>query len=138
MDGGAIGWTVLSRRSAIVFLASAVWIFPAAAWSIRVVTTPGKLVPAAPDTRSYLEPAIRRSTVALRMLWLASILFVCEMAFCLTWIYRVGGLASLQNSPALSSSAAMIAAFAAFVVCHGRKKRAERDYFVGLVRELES
>jgi hypothetical protein len=137
MGGGAMVWAILSRLPEVALLASAVWIFLAAAWAIRVVTTRGNWSPSASDTRSYLELAVRRSTAALRMLRLVSLLFAGEMAFNLTWIYRVGGPRVFWNSPALNLSGAMTAAFLAFLVWHGRKKRAERDYFLALLRELD-
>jgi hypothetical protein len=143
VGGTATGWAAAQPRPEVVVAAAAAWVFLAMAWAIRVVGSRGVWTPAAIDTRSFLDLAIRRAQAALRMLRLSTVLFVCEMTFSLGWVHRESAAAVpfwrwlTVGSPAVYLAWGMTAAFAVGMFWYGRRKRRELAGFLKLRRELD-
>ena len=143
MGGGV---TLLALRSPaldMLVLAAATWLFIIVAWVISVGVNRGNWKPAALDTVSFLEVSIRRCLSRLTSLAFAAGLFVCEIVFCLGWIYRRSGkprqpLTSwlLFGSLGVDIAWVLTLIFVASGFWYWRKKRAELAHLLDLQAEL--
>ena len=123
IGGGVTTLAVRAPQPAMVLLAAATWLFIAAAWAFALKVNRGLWAPAAVDTATFIELSIRRCRARLASTVFGAGLFVCEMAFCLGWIYRY----SAHHMPWLAwlfLGLATLAFFAA-LVWYRRRKRAE-------------
>jgi hypothetical protein len=139
IGGGTTAWALRSPRPDIVLLAVATWLFLAAAWTFTLTVNRGNWSPSAQDTAAFVDLSVRRCQGRLAAIWFASGLFLFQIVFVLSWVYR--------NSPAhrqplltwllFGSTPIDIVwlctfAFVSFLVWYQRKKRAELVYFLNL------
>lgn len=130
IGGGVIALAARSPQPAMLLLAAATWTFIAAAWAFRLAVNRGLWSPAAIDTASFVDLSIKRCRAQLKASVFGAGLFVCEMAFCLGWVYRYSAphaplfewlFGSLFNGVVWLFSLA----FFIFLAWYRRKKRAE-------------
>jgi hypothetical protein len=88
IGGGYTLWAVREPRTEMLVLASAVWVFLAAAWTFAIVSRRGAWSPAAITTADFVDLSIRRCRGKLAAVRFGIGLYFAEMAFCLTWLYR--------------------------------------------------
>jgi len=141
LGGLTTAWAVHSREPDVIVLAVATWIFLAVAWTIALVMNHGKWLPPTLDTTAFLNLSIDRCRARLAAIRFAAALFVCELAFCLTWVYchspepRKPALVWLFfSSLPLDLVWLFTFAFFGFLFWYRRKKRAELAYLVDLSR----
>jgi hypothetical protein len=72
----------------MLVLAAATWSFIAVAWAFRVTNMRGLWSPSAMNTAAFVDLSVRRCRAQLAATLFGAGLFVCEMAFCLGWIYQ--------------------------------------------------
>jgi hypothetical protein len=137
IGGGVLGLAVRSPQPDMLLLAAATWSFIAAAWAFRLTITRGLWSPAAIDTAAFIDLSIRRCRAQLKAMVFGAGLFLCEIVFCMGWIYRH----SAQRGPLPawlfgSISHWVIGLFSAvffvFLARYRRKKRAELAWLIGL------
>jgi len=141
MGGWTTAWAVLSRQAEVVLLAAATWLFIGMAWVFTLTVNAGKWTPAALDTGSFLDLSVRRCRARLSSIAFGAGLAVCEIVFCLAWVYRY----SVRGTPVLawllfsSVPIDIVWLFAALVFgllfWYRRKKRAELAYLLQLQRQ---
>ena len=88
IGGGTVGWARRSPQTDIVVLAAATWLFLAAAWTFRLTVHRGNWSPSGLDTTAFVEFLIRRCRATLAATAFGAGLFLCEIVFCLGWIYH--------------------------------------------------
>jgi hypothetical protein len=88
MGGWTTGWALREPEADVILLAAATWTFLAVAWIFTIVISRGKWAPAAMDTASFLNLSIERCRGALARVKFGAWLYVGQMVFCLTWVYR--------------------------------------------------
>ncbi|MGA2741471.1 MAG: hypothetical protein ABSG65_29055 [Bryobacteraceae bacterium] len=137
IGGGVIALAARAPRPDMLLLAAATWSFIAAAWAFRLTITRGLWSPTAIDTAAFVDLSIRRCRAQLAATLFGAGLFVCEMAFCLGWIYRH----SAPHAPLLrwlfGSFTGGIGwlcslTFFVFLLWYRRKKRAEMAWLLSL------
>ena len=87
VGGFYTGWAVIYRASDTALLAAATWIFIAVAWAFRLVNWRGQWAPSALSTSAFVDLSIRRCRARIAAVTFGAVLYVCELAFCLPWIY---------------------------------------------------
>ncbi len=139
MGGGSIVWTLLEPHSDRVLLASATWFFLAAAWILVFIFNRGIWSPAALNTAAFLDLSVKRCRAALAAIRFMAILYLCEIAFCLGWVYRHSSERPEHVWKWLFFSSLRIdivwiatVVFFGFLFWYGRKNRAELAYFLNL------
>ena len=132
IGGGTILIAALDPRPANILLAAATWLFIAVAWIFALVSRKDTWAPAASTTSAYLDLSIRRSRAALRTVIFGAILYLCEMSFCLAWIFHETHSLSKTTIQIVT---AITALFAIFLLRYHRKKRTELSYLLSLQRE---
>ena len=137
IGGGVIALAARSPKPDMLVLAAATWFFIAIAWAFRLTITRGLWSPAAIDTAAFVDLSVRRCRAQLKATVFGAGLFVCEMAFCLGWIYRHKApraplLPWLFDSWINGLVWLFSAAFVVFLVWYRRKKRAELAWLAGL------
>jgi hypothetical protein len=138
VGGGATAWAVRSRQPDTILLAGAVWIFLAAAWTFALVSRRNSWSPAALNTSAFLDLSIRRCRSAISATTFGTILYFCELLFCLAWVFRhLSQRQAIRLEVFLSSGAVAgvwlcTAAYLGFVLWYRRKKRAELSYLLAL------
>ena len=144
IGGGAIGWALASRRPNIILLAAMTWVFLAAAWTFAVAVNRGNWSPPALDTAAFVDLSLRRCRSRLASVWFGAGLFLCEIVFCLGWVYNYSPEPRKPLLNWLFFSSLPIdfvwlstLAFFAGLVWYRRKKRAELAYLLELRREVE-
>lgn len=140
IGGGTIALAWRTPQPDMMLLAAATWMFIAAAWVFRMVTNRGLWSPRAVDTAAYVELLIRRCRAKLAGTVFGGVLYVCEIVFCLGWIY-----AHSAGTPLLSwifFSSVFIdlvwlfsGVFFGFLVWYGRKNRGELAWLMKLSDE---
>jgi hypothetical protein len=131
IGGGVVALAARWPQSDMLLLAAATWTFIAAAWAFRLAITRGLWSPAAIDTASFVDLSIKRCRAQLKATVFGAGLFVCEMAFCLGWIYRYSAPRAPLVSWLLRGSLINILiwpfslVFFGLLVWYRRKKRAE-------------
>jgi hypothetical protein len=138
IGGGVIRLAARSPQPDMLLLAAATWSFIAIAWAFRLTISRGLWSPAAIDTVAFVDLSVRRCRAQLAATLFGAGLFVCEMAFCLGWIYRH----SAPRAPLLSwlFFGSLInglvwlfsLAFLVFLVWYRRKKGAELAWLLTL------
>jgi hypothetical protein len=130
IGGGATLLAARSPRLDMLLLAGATWLFIAIAWVFRLVVSRGLWSPPAMDTGAFVELLIRGCRAKLAATWFGGGLFICEIAFCFTWIHGHS-----WQGPGLSTWLIVVAisiAFFAFLAWYRRRKRAELAWLLGL------
>jgi hypothetical protein len=92
IGGATAGWAVRSPQPEILLLAVATWVFIVTAWTFSLRANRGNWVPSAQDTAAFIDLSVRRCHSRLAAVWFAAGLFVFQIVFVLSWVYR--------NSPA--------------------------------------
>jgi lipid-A-disaccharide synthase-like uncharacterized protein len=87
IGGGSTLWATMERRTEMVVLCSAVWLFLGAAWTFAILNRRGTWSPVAVSTTEFLDLSIRRCQRRLASAGFGAGLYLVEMAFCLTWLY---------------------------------------------------
>jgi hypothetical protein len=137
IGGGVLALAARSPQPDMLVLAAATWSFIAAAWTFRLTTGRGLWSPAAMHTAAFVDLCIGRCRFQLAATLFGAGLFVCELAFCLGWIYR----RSARHAPLLpwlfgSFMHGVIwvssVAFFVFLGWYRRKKRAELAWLLDL------
>jgi hypothetical protein len=139
IGGGTIVFAARSPRTATLLLAVATWLFIAAAWIFGLSNRKNAWSPAASTTSAFLEVSIRRSRGSLRAVTFGAILYIVEMAFCLSWVFHELS----EPLPVFLTSTTLIAIyvftllFAAVLIWYRKKKSTDLAYLLNLQRELE-
>jgi hypothetical protein len=143
IGGGTIVWALRSPQSDIVLLAAVTWLFLAAAWTFALRVNRGNWSPSTLDTASFVELSVRRCRGRLAAVRFGAILFVCNIVFCLGWVYNHSADARKPLLPWLFFSSLPIdfawlatLAFSVFLVWYRRRKRAELAYLLNLSGEI--
>lgn len=142
IGGGATAWAARSPEPDVVVLALVVWFLFAATWTFAVVSRRGLWSPGSEDTAAFLDLSIRRCRASVKAATFGTVLYFCEIVFCLAWVYQYR--ARRQAVPLvdfLGSGTVLMAGlgslvFLACVVWYRRRKRAELRYLVDLQREM--
>ena len=87
LGGGSTLLVTMDRRTEIVVLSAAVWLFLGAAWTFAMMNRRGTWSPMAASTAEFLDLSIRRCQRRLASSGFGAGLYFVEMAFCLTWLY---------------------------------------------------
>jgi hypothetical protein len=138
MGGGTTAWAVRSRQPDTMVLAAAVWVFLAAAWTFAIVSRRDCWSPAALNTSAFLDLSIRRCRSAISATTFGTILYFCELLFCLTWVFRhLSQREPIRLEAFLSSGPVAVVwlctlTYVGFVLWYRRKKRAELSYLLAL------
>jgi hypothetical protein len=139
MGGVFTAWAVRTPEPDIVVLAVVTWIFLASAWWFSMRVNRGKWSPSALDTRAFLDLSISRCRGRLAALKFGAGLFVCEIAFCLGWLYHhlpVPRQPLLEwlfwSSMPLQLVWLFTVLFFGFLLWYRRRKRAELVYLLQL------
>jgi hypothetical protein len=138
IGGGTIGLAWRAPQADMVLLAAATWLFIAAAWAFRLMLNRGLWSPGEVDTAAFVELLIRRCRAKLAGTVFGGVLYICEIVFCLGWIYAH----SAAHTPLLAwlfFSSVFIdlvwvfsAAFFGFLVWYQRKNRGELEWLMKL------
>jgi hypothetical protein len=141
IGGGAVGWAVRTAETDVIVLAGAVWLFLAAAWIFAFKSRKGCWAPAAQSASAYLDISIRRCRGSMAASIFGTVLYFCEIFFCLIWIYRrtssSTGLSpyAFLTSPIIIGVWACTVVFVVAMIWYRRRKRVELDYLLELERE---
>jgi hypothetical protein len=128
IGGGAIAMAVASPKPQMMLLVAATWLFIAAAWVFRLLTNRGLWSPSAMGTADFVDLMIGRCRARLAGVTFGALLYVCEIAFCVGWLYRYS-----SPSPSLAIWIGSVTlAFFAFLAWYRRKQRAELAWLLGL------
>jgi hypothetical protein len=92
IGGGTAGWAIRSPQPEIVLLAVATWVFIATAWTFSLAVNRRNWAPSAQDTAAFIDLSVRRCQSRLAAVGFAAVLFLVQIVFVLSWVYR--------NSPA--------------------------------------
>ena len=137
IGGGVVALAARAPHADMLLLAAATWSFIAVAWVFRLSITRGLWSPAAIDTGAFVDLSVRRCRAQMKATLFGAGLYVCEMAFCMGWIYRYSAtrtplaqwlFGSVFNALVWLCSVA----FFVFLAWYRRKKRAELDWLVRL------
>jgi hypothetical protein len=128
IGGGAVVLAMRSPRPDMLVLALGTWTFIAAAWIFALLTRRGLWSPSALTTAAFIDLSIRRCRAALAASIFGTVLYFCEISFCLAWIYHRTGL----EAGFVAFISAISAVFMAIVFWYRRRKRAELGYLLGL------
>lgn len=143
MGGGTTAWAVRSRQPDTIALAAAVWVFLAAAWTFALVSRRNSWSPAALNSSAFLDLSIRRCRSSISATTFGTILYFCELLFCLTWVFRhLSQREPIRLEAFLSSGAVMgvwfcTLAYLGFVIWYRRRKQAELNYLLALDERSE-
>jgi hypothetical protein len=144
IGGGSTVWSVRSPHPDNVLLAAATWLFLAAAWTIALTFSRGNWSPSALDTVAFVDLSVRRCRGALAAIRFAAGLFLCEIAFCLGWVYRYSPehrkpLLVWLFFSSLPIDIVWLAtlAFFGFLIWYRRKQQAELAYLVSLRGQIK-
>jgi hypothetical protein len=132
IGGGAIVFAIQDPRPATALLAAATWLFIAAAWIFGLSNRKNAWSPSASTTSAFLDLSIRRTRANLRAVTFGAILYVVEMAFSLSWVYRESGRWSTTLTTAITLITLMLAAL---MIVYRKKKRADLTYLLQLQRD---
>jgi hypothetical protein len=138
IGGGALALAVRTPRPDKLLLAAATWLFIAIAWAFRWAISRGLWSTPTMHTAAFIDSLIRHCRAKLAGTVFGAILFVCEIVFCLGWIYQ-----HLAPRPPLAawlffSSVFMdlvwlgTVAFFAFLIWYRRRKHAELAWLLTL------
>ncbi len=133
IGGGAIALALRNPRPATAILAAATWVFIAAAWIFGLSNRKDAWSPSASTTSAFLDLSIRRCRGNLRAITFGAILYVVEMAFCLSWVFHESGPLS---STLITILALFTLIFTALLILYRKKKRSDLTYLLQLQREL--
>lgn len=130
--GGAMTLCALrSSDSDVAALAGATLVFLVAAWTFGIWNRKGCWAPVGYDHAAFVRLSIRRCQRALTALTFSCLLYIVELLFCLSWIYRrLAMRSSLTPMDFLTSRAIVVVlilsvTLGAIALWFRRKKRQE-------------
>jgi hypothetical protein len=137
IGGGVMALAARSQQRDMPLLVAATWSFIAIAWVFRLTITRGLWSPAAIDTAAFVDLSVGRCRAHLRATLFGAGLYVCEMAFCLGWLYRHSAprrprLAWLFGTPFNGFVWLFSLALFGSLAWYRRKKRAELAWLATL------
>lgn len=132
IGGGVIFYAMRDPRPATVVLVAATWLFITVAWIFALSNRKNAWSPSASTTAAFLDLSIRRCRGNLRASLFGAVLYVIEMAFCLSWLYRETVLARAL----IISIALLTLILAALLLIYRKKKLADLSYLLNLQSEL--
>jgi hypothetical protein len=137
IGGGTIALAARSPRAATLLLAVATWLFITAAWIFALSNRRNAWSPSASTTSAYLEVSLRRCRASLRAVTFGAVLYVVEMAFCLTWVFHELSvpLSTFFTSATLILVYLFTVLLAAGLFWYRKKKQADLAYLLNLQRE---
>lgn len=104
VGGGSTAWALLSGQKDAGDVAFGAWMFLAGAWMFVLMINRGLWAPSAMDAATFVDLSIRRCQASLAATWFAAMLFLAEMVFGLSWVYRHAELHESVESWLLFSS----------------------------------
>jgi hypothetical protein len=133
IGGATVVLAIRDPRPATAILAAATWLFIAVAWIFGLSNRKDAWSPSASTMAAFLDLSIRRCRGNLRAITFGAILYIVEMAFCLSWVHH--------ESNSLSSTLIIVIALitiilAALLIIYRKKKRADLTYLLTLQRDL--
>jgi ABC-type Mn2+/Zn2+ transport system permease subunit len=134
IGGAVIVYAMLDPRPATAILVAATWLFIAVAWFFGLSNRKSTWSPSSSTTAAFLDLSIRRCRGNLRASVFGAVLYLVEMAFCLSWLYRETSL----SSTVMISIALITLLLAALLIVYRKKKRADLNYLLNLQHELET
>lgn len=87
LGGGSTLLATMDRRTEMLVLSVAVWLFLGAAWMFAIMNRRETWSPVAVSTAEFLDLSIRRCQRRLVSSGFGAVLYFVEMAFCLIWLY---------------------------------------------------
>jgi hypothetical protein len=143
IGGGMLGWAILSRQADVLVLAVATWTFIVAAWIFGSVNRAGNWSPVAADTSAFLDLSIRRCRAAANMAIFGIALWLVEVVFVSSWVFRYLAQRStitvgefLLRWPMMIWEVATIV-FVALSLWYRRRQQAEERSLLELRRQLQ-
>lgn len=139
IGGGVIGWALRAHQTSVTVLACATWTFLAVAWAFGVVNRANNWRPSTADTNAFLDLSIRRCRASISMVHFGVVLWMAEMAFNLTWVYRELSmpLAEFLRLWGVIAGFAATLAFLAASFWYRRKQRAELAGLLAIKKQVE-
>jgi len=134
IGGGSIVLAALYPEPAYILLAAATWLFIAIAWIFGITNRRNAWSPAAGTTSAFLDLSIRRCRASLRTVIFGAVLYVCEMAFCLTWIFSQTGTISFTTVLVVAICTIV---FFAYLIWYKTRKRRDLTYLHTIKHEME-
>jgi uncharacterized protein YacL len=132
IGGGTVVFATRDPRPATAILAAATWLFIAAAWIFALSNAKHAWSPSSSTTSAFLDISIRRSRANLRAVTFGAILYVVEMVFCISWVYRESGYWSTTLTIVTTLVTVILAAL---LIVFRKKKRADLTYLLQLQRD---
>ncbi len=139
--GGTIIWAVRSVHADVRVLASFTWISIAMAWAFSLVNTHALGQPAAENNSDFIDLSIRRCRAQVRATAFSVVLYLFNLSFTLTWVYRVQSilpLGAFLHSGSVCVVWLVSLIFFGWLVWHRRRKQAELVELLKLRGELAS
>jgi hypothetical protein len=143
MGGGSTVWALYSPEPDTILLSAVIWLFLAAAWTIVLTFSRGAWFPSALDAAAFVDLTVRRCRGALAAIRFAAGLYLCEIAFCLGWIYNHSPEHRKRLLTWLFFSSLRIdivwlatLAFFGFLIWYRRNQRAELAHLVTLRAQI--
>jgi hypothetical protein len=133
--GGTILWAIRSARADVWALASFTWIFIAVAWVFSLLNTHALSSPAAESNSEFIDLSIRRCRAQIRSTLFSAALYLFNLAYTLTWVYRAQAVLPLGAflrswNVCVVWGATLI--FFGWLVWHRRRKQAELSQLLNL------
>lgn len=139
MGGATSAWAMRVPQPDIVLLAVATWMFLTVAWILSLRANRGTWSLPSLDTSAFLSLSIHRCRARLSAIRYAAILFVCELVFCLAWVYfhlpepRLSAVRWLFfSSTEIDVVWLCTAVFFGYLVWYRRKKQRELAYLLSI------
>ena len=143
IGGSTAAWAVRSPQAEIILLAAVTWLYIAAAWAFSLAVNRGNWTPSAENTAAFTDISVRRCKSKLAASRFAAGLFVFQIVFVLSWVYRnsPAHLAPVGNWLFFGSIPIDIvwvctAVFFGFLVWYRRRKRAELAWLLALQERM--
>jgi hypothetical protein len=134
IGGAVIVYAIRDPRPATAILVAATWLFIAVAWFFGLSNRRATWSPSASTTSAFLDLSIRRCRGNLRAVTFGIVLYVVEMAFCLSWIFHETGFSRML----LITITLVTLIFATFLFIYRKRKLADLAYLLNLQRDLQS
>ncbi len=139
--GGTVLWAVRVARADVFVFAALTWISLGMAWAFSLRNVRGLWSPAAESHAEFLQLSIRRCQAQIKSTLFASILYLFNLTFTLTWVYRIQAvppLGAFLRSWRVCVVGAVTLIFFGWLVWYRRAKQSELVRLLELQKELES
>jgi hypothetical protein len=135
IGGATLALAIRNPRPATIILAAATWLFITVAWIFGLSYRKDAWSPSASTTSAFLDLSIRRCRGNLRAVAFGAILYVVEMTFCLSRVYRESG--SLSSTVIIIITLITLI-FSALLIMYRKKKLIDLSYLLNLQRDLKA